>query len=136
MKIFGIIASVVIALSVSAFAEGEGTERIYDYLKIGQIPEMVDTGRPCYPDSAYKARCEGAVLVDVVIDEEGKVVDAKVAEAQPEGVFDAVALDAALRCRFEPIKIDGKAVKVRYRIPYIFDRGQYNLKRCSKIKKK
>jgi len=131
-----IIASILFLFCISLFAVDETTDVIYDYFQVGQIPAMIDTGAVCYPDSAFKERCEGAVLVDVVIDVDGKVIDAVVAEAEPKGVFDAIALDAALNSRFEPIEFEGEPIKVRYRIPYLFDRSQYNLKRCSKVKKK
>jgi len=133
-KIFKILALLSLALTLLAGDSEVG--EVLDFTQLGIIPEMIDAGVPCYPDSAYKERVSGAVLVDVIIDEDGKVISAEVAEAQPEGVFDEVALEAALECTFKPMTFEGRAVKVSYRIPFVFGRDQYHLRRCSRAKKR
>lgn len=73
---------------------------------------------PVYPDSARRARVEGAVEVEVVIDENGKVVSAKVVSGPP-ALRDS-AVQAALRARFTPTKLSGQPVKVTGKIIYNF----------------
>ena len=58
---------------------------------------------PIYPDNARRARVEGAVEVEVVIDENGKVVSAKVVSG-PAALRDS-AVQAAQRARFTPTKL-------------------------------
>lgn len=73
---------------------------------------------PGYPDTARRLRTAGVVIVDVVIDEYGKVVSAQ-ASGGPTTLRDA-AVQAALRARFSPTKLSGQPVKVSGVINYKF----------------
>jgi len=73
---------------------------------------------PAYPDTARKMRTSGVVTVDVVIDEDGKVISAQ-ASAGPTTLREAAA-QAALRARFTPTKLSGQPVKVTGVIHYKF----------------
>jgi len=64
---------------------------------------------PSYPPSAKRRRIEGFVIVRLRIDDTGRVIDAVVVEAEPEGVFDDAAVRTARRYRFEPAMKNGKA---------------------------
>ncbi|MEO0813310.1 MAG: TonB family protein, partial [Myxococcota bacterium] len=50
---------------------------------------------PTYPAEARRKRIEGFVRVRLRVDGEGRVSDVLVVEAEPPGVFDAVAVTAA-----------------------------------------
>ena len=73
---------------------------------------------PDYPDSARRTRVEGTVEVEVVIDENGKVLTAKVISG-PAVLRDS-AVQAALRARFTPTKLSGQPVRVTGKIVYNF----------------
>ncbi|HEX5703299.1 MAG TPA: energy transducer TonB [Pyrinomonadaceae bacterium] len=73
---------------------------------------------PVYPDNARRARVEGTVDVEVVIDENGKVLSAKVISG-PAALRDS-AVQAAQRARFTPTKLSGQPVKVTGKIVYNF----------------
>jgi len=73
---------------------------------------------PGYPNTARKMRTSGVVTVDVVIDEDGKVISAQ-ASAGPTTLRE-VAVQAALRARFTPTKLSGQPVKVSGVINYKF----------------
>jgi protein TonB len=73
---------------------------------------------PFYPDAAKRMRVAGTVIVEVVIDEMGKVISAK-ATSGPATLRDA-AVQAALRARFSPTKLSGQPVKVTGVINYKF----------------
>ena len=73
---------------------------------------------PNYPDSARRTRVEGTVDVEVVIDENGKVLTAKVISG-PAVLRDS-AVQAALRARFTPTKLSGQPVRVTGKIVYNF----------------
>ena len=73
---------------------------------------------PVYPDSARRSRVEGTVDVEVVIDENGKVLSAKVISGPP-ALRDS-AVQAAQRARFTPTKLSGQPVKVTGKIVYHF----------------
>lgn len=73
---------------------------------------------PVYPRSAMAVRAEGAVAVQVLIDEEGKVISASAVSGNP--LLRAAAVAAAKGARFSPTKLDGRPVKVSGIIVYNF----------------
>jgi TonB family protein len=73
---------------------------------------------PVYPESAKRMRTAGLVVVEVVLDENGKVVSA-VATSGP-AILREAAVSAALKARFSPTKLSGQPVKVSGVINYKF----------------
>jgi len=73
---------------------------------------------PRYPEAAKRLRLSGLVTVEVVIDENGKVIFAK-ATSGPAALRD-VAVQAAMLARFSPTKLSGQPVKVAGLINYKF----------------
>ena len=73
---------------------------------------------PSYPDAARRMRQSGLVQVEVVVDENGKVISAR-ALSGPSILRD-VAVEAAHRARFSPTKLSGQPVKVTGQINYNF----------------
>jgi len=78
----------------------------------------IDLPAPYYPDTARRLRMTGVVIVEVVVDETGKVISAKAASGPP--ALRDVAVQAALRARFSPTKLSGQPVKVSGVINYKF----------------
>jgi periplasmic protein TonB len=77
---------------------------------------------PMYPETAKRMRTSGTVTVEVVIDENGKVISANAANG-PSTLREA-AIQAALRARFSPTKLSGQPVKVFGTITYKFSLAQ------------
>jgi TonB family protein len=73
---------------------------------------------PSYPDVARRTHIEGTVQVEVVVDETGKVISARVLSG-PALLRDA-ASQAAFRAHFSPTKLSGLPVKVTGMINYNF----------------
>jgi TonB family protein len=73
---------------------------------------------PVYPDAARRMRAEGLVVVEVIIDENGKVVSANAVSGP--GLLRGFAVQAAYRARFSPTKLSGQPVKVTGTINYKF----------------
>jgi TonB family protein len=73
---------------------------------------------PSYPDSARRMRISGTVVVEVVIDESGKVISARATDG-PAMLADA-AVQAAKHAKFSPTKLSGQPVKVSGVINYKF----------------
>ena len=73
---------------------------------------------PAYPDTARRMHQSGLVQVEVVVDENGKVISAR-ALSGPSTLRD-VAVEAAYRARFSPTKLSGQPVKVTGQINYNF----------------
>jgi TonB family protein len=73
---------------------------------------------PLYPEAARRMRTSGIVEVEVVIDENGKVISAKAISGP--AIFRDNAVTAALRAKFTPSKLSGQPVKVTGKIVYNF----------------
>jgi periplasmic protein TonB len=65
-----------------------------------------------YPQAAREAGIEGKISVELLISEQGKVVEAKVMKGLGFGL-DELAIARAKTCNFEPATKDGKAVIFR-----------------------
>jgi protein TonB len=68
---------------------------------------------PQYPRDAARARINGWVQLEVLVNADGSVRSAKVQEAQPKGLFEANAVAAVLRWRFKPKVVNGTPVAQR-----------------------
>ena len=73
---------------------------------------------PIYPDAAKRMRTQGVVIVEVILDESGKVVSANATSGPP--ILRDAAVQAALKARFSPTKLSGQPVKVSGVINYKF----------------
>jgi protein TonB len=73
---------------------------------------------PVYPAIARAARASGTVVVQVLIDEDGKVVEANAVSGHP--LLQTAAKDAALQAVFRPTKLSGRPVKVTGVVTYNF----------------
>ncbi|HEY5569507.1 MAG TPA: energy transducer TonB [Gammaproteobacteria bacterium] len=74
-------------------------------------PSPVVRMDPDYPLSALRRRTEGWVKVEFSITATGMVGDAIVVDAAPENVFEAAALKAIGRWRYEPKVVNGVPVE-------------------------
>ena len=67
---------------------------------------------PMYPRSAAQRGIEGFVVLEFTVTELGTVTDPVVINAEPPGIFNRAAMDAALKFKYKPKMVDGKAVAV------------------------
>lgn len=65
---------------------------------------------PQYPRQAAREGIEGSVKLEITVNPDGTVRDARVLESKPRGVFDAAAVTAVMRWRFKPKVVDGQPV--------------------------
>ena len=80
--------------------------------------KAISLPRPPYPEAAKAAKVSGAVTVEIVIDEKGRVVWANAVNGHP--LLQAASVWAACRARYSPMKISGQVVKVNSVIVYNF----------------
>jgi TonB family protein len=76
---------------------------------------------PVYPEIARQADAEGTVAVEVVIDEEGNVIEARAASGHP--LLQSAAVNASREAKFSPTRLEGEPVRVRGVITYNFVRN-------------
>ncbi|MEK6337222.1 MAG: TonB family protein [Acidobacteriota bacterium] len=74
--------------------------------------------QPLYPALARQIRAQGPVTVQILVDEQGRVVTAQAVSGNQ--LLLAAAKEAALRARFTPTKLSGVPVKVQGLITYNF----------------
>ena len=80
--------------------------------------KAIEKPAPPYPPLAKTAKTQGAVAVQIVIDEQGRVISAKALSGPP--LLLQAAVQAAYRARFTPTILGGQAVKVTGSITYNF----------------
>jgi protein TonB len=82
-------------------------------------PVLVKEVKPQYTAKAKDAKIQGTVVLECVVETDGRVGDVKVTKALDEDL-DLEAVKAARQWRFEPGKKDGKAVRVRITLEMTF----------------
>jgi TonB family protein len=97
---------------VAAAAEAQGKEPV----EVVRGAENVLHRAPvAYPRRAFEKRVEGDVVVDLTLDEEGHVQDARVASGPDE--LRAAALESVLRWHFSEPRSGATQVAIRFRLP-------------------
>ena len=104
-------------LNIDAGISGGGSS---DYLPIVKVA-------PMYPQNALRRGVEGYVVVEFTVTKAGSVKDPRVVEAQPPGIFDRAAMDAALKFKYRPKMVSGEPMEVagvRNIIRFELDKGR------------
>ncbi len=107
---------------VEAVAVRDTTDEIFDVVDdmpvlIGGLEGLME--RVVYPQSAKDDGAEGIVIVQFVIEKDGRVEEAEVRRS-PDARLSAAALAAVRASQFEPGRQRGQAVRVRFAVPVMF----------------
>jgi len=78
-------------------------------------PEKLYAPQPQYTEIARKARIQGVVIVQAIIDKTGMVTNVKVLKGLPMGLEQAAA-EAVKKWKFNPATLNGKPVAVYYNL--------------------
>ena len=81
-------------------------------------PKRIRFVSPIFPPAAQAAGQRGIVIIELIIDEAGKVATADVLRSVVP--FDEAALSAARQWEYEVTKVDGQPVPVRLTVPITF----------------
>ena len=82
-------------------------------------PVKLSAPQPQYTEEARRARVQGVVIVQAIIDCDGFVASTTVLKGLPMGLSEA-AVDAIRQWRFQPARQDGRAVMVYYNLTVNF----------------
>lgn len=82
-------------------------------------PRVVHKVQPQYPEEARKEKVTGAVILQAIIDTEGRVTDVEILQSVREDI-DAAAGDAIRQWQFEPATLEGEPVAVYYNLTVNF----------------
>lgn len=80
--------------------------------------KAVSLPQPAYPIIAKQSRTQGPVNVQILVDEQGKVISAQIVAGNP--MLTSAAKEAAMRARFTPTILNGQPVKIQGVIIYNF----------------
>lgn len=103
----------------------EEEEEVEDFfVAVEEMPELLGSlqdlqGKADYPDMARKAGVEGMVVVQFIVNEQGRVENPVVVRGIGAGC-DEEALRVVKQAQFKPGKQRGKPVRVQYSVPIIF----------------
>jgi TonB family protein len=86
-------------------------------------PVAIKQVAPLYPDSARKAGVKGAVLVQALVGNDGRVKETKVLRSIRG--LDVAAVSAARQWVFKPAMANGKPVSMRVALPFRFGPGDW-----------
>ena len=120
---------VIEAKTIKLSTEKKGEEEQVIFQLVEEMPSFPGGMKECmmflaknikYPVEAQKARIEGRVIVQFVVDKDGSIIDSKVVRGvSPE--IDAEALRVlGVMPKWNPGKQRGKAVAVKYTLPMMF----------------
>lgn len=91
-----------------------------DEFLVTQMPRIKKEIRAQYPEAARNARIEGPIVLDLLINAEGAVVDVKVVSGLGYGL-DEAAVNAIKLFEFEPARVQDQKVAVKIRYTYRFE---------------
>jgi protein TonB len=86
-------------------------------------PVLLKGSAPRYPQIAVRARIQGRVILQAVIDERGRVTDVHISKGGLPMGLDQAAVDTVQSWLFEPAKLQGRPVKVYYTLTIDFHLG-------------
>ena len=84
-----------------------------------QAPVVIKRVEPSYPTQAREAGITGIVIVEAIIDRNGRVKDARVLEPLPFGL-DQAALEALRQWEFRPGTLNGEPVETIFNLTVPF----------------
>lgn len=90
-------------------------------LKVGgsiRAPKRIVASAPVYPPFAISAKVEGEVLLEALIDEQGRVSGVRLLRSVP--LLDAAAVDAVRTWRYTPTLLNGVPVSVLMTVKVTF----------------
>ncbi|MCA9604877.1 MAG: TonB family protein, partial [Myxococcales bacterium] len=111
MRRASIVGSMGLALALAAGAEAQPSDPALTPPRLLEAPEVV------LPAGSAPLPTDAAVVVEIVITEEGRVAEARVVETPREDLGPPV-VDAVLRARFAPATRDGRPIASRVRFRY------------------
>ncbi|HEY0968443.1 MAG TPA: energy transducer TonB [Opitutaceae bacterium] len=96
-----------------------GGPRVFRTSDLDHAPRVRASSAPGYPFEARKAGLTGEVLVEFLVNELGEVESPRAVRSSDPRFVEA-AIKAAARWRFEPGRKDGRPVRFRMAVPFVF----------------
>ncbi len=97
----------------------EYTPGLGEFVEVDEEPAIIKQVKPQYPPIAYSNKIEGQVVVAILVNTDGRVLDTKVQKSTNE-IFNEEAVAAVKQWNFKPAILNKKPVKFWYNAPIIF----------------
>lgn len=97
---------------------GTGGEAV-PFAAVEVKPKLISQVKPEYPDFARKAEIEGLVVLSIIIDTTGNVINANVIKSL-HALLDEAAIKAVMQWKFTPAMQRDHPVRVRMEVPIRF----------------
>jgi TonB family protein len=113
--------------AVAADPAPQDGEPMPDVAAVSVKPKLLKPEQPVYPYNQARAGVNGTVTVEFIIDPQGRVRNPYVVGSN-NPAFERPAIDAVLKWKFSPGKMDGRPVNVRavQKIEFLMDSGGAN----------
>ncbi|MBX7174815.1 MAG: energy transducer TonB [Pyrinomonadaceae bacterium] len=119
VKVTGIVVYNFTTGESSASNNKDEVSKNKDFIYSGILNnKALSLPKPEYPSEAKAAKTEGTVVVEVTINEDGKVISAM--GFSDHELLRKEALKAAIKAKFSPFNLEGKPVKVKGILIYNF----------------
>ncbi|MBI2512303.1 MAG: TonB family protein [Opitutae bacterium] len=100
---------------------GGGAPTIFSLSQLDRVPQPIAQPMPNFPQNVHVVGIERVtVLVEFVVDAEGRVVEPRVTQSNASE-FNNAALAGVLRWKFRPGMLSGRKVATRMEVPLTFD---------------
>lgn len=96
------------------------SEQAQEFYAFDEPPVLVKFVNPKYPDLARQAGIEGTVLLNVLVGDDGKVLQVSVIQSDVTPAMEKAAIEASKQFMFKPAKQRTVPVKARVAIPIRF----------------
>ena len=98
---------------------GQGLGNIFSLAELDQVPRPIVQPSPVFPPQLKREIDQARVVVEFIVDTEGRVRNAAAVQSSHDGFNDAAASGVS-RWRFHPGVRGGKKVNTRMTVPIIF----------------
>lgn len=82
-------------------------------------PKLIKKVDPVYPEEARAEGIQGVVILEIMTDEEGKVVRVKILKSE-SSILNKAAIDAVRQWKYKPLILKGKPTPVIFTITVAF----------------
>jgi protein TonB len=89
-------------------------------VRTAPVVQAASCDKPEYPPAARRANETGTVRLQMLIDENGKVVDSKIERSSGSRRLDEAARSGLELCRFRPATVNGKPTRAWARLEYVW----------------
>ena len=84
-----------------------------------QKPVKISSPQPQYTEIARKARIQGVVILQTIINKDGDITDVKILKGLPMGLAEA-AVAAVQQWKYQPATLNGRPVAVYFNLTVNF----------------